>query len=207
MQTLNLVSFEELLDLRNRAEPVTIITKTVQGKDQMTSGGRADKETGEYPNRFFGKVYRVAERPAFIGANYESCVNLQREREEQPLFTDGSLEYFHAEELWKGKGLPLNKYIIQHMEHGELYIAYKPKLTADGDIINKASKYYWCEEDKPLTSKEVKAMETWFKPHSPMENQGVDKKVPWRTLKLCNLLQIKINKTIYGVQIESQRVA
>lgn len=205
MKKLTLENFEELLDSRNRAEPVLIVTSTLQGRNQMNSGGRRDKDTGEYPNPFYENVYRIAERNVFIGCNYESCVNRQRERELQPLLIDGSLEYFHADQLWNGKGIMLNKYIAQHIDHGELYIGYKP-LVKDGYVANKASAYYWCHNNKKLTPAQEKKMKQWMKPQRDNEKQGTDVKVEWRTLTLCNLKRITINGQIYDIDIASQKV-
>lgn len=205
MIALNLQQFEDLLLQRNRTEPVCIITTT----DPDMRKGRKDKETGKYPNRFVDAdgeslVTKLARRTVFIGADYESCVNRQRERESTPLMPDGSIEYFEAEQLWGGKGQRVNKFVVEHVESLKRYICVKP--NAKPDIINgqfypvvDEVEYRWKATDVPLTESEVAELKTWFPEKKPSTRQETDKPVFWQVITLTNVLQIRIGGEDYSL--------
>jgi len=180
-----------LLESRNKAEPVNIITDTPV---------KMNKGRGENLNPYYEAVRKLASRPVWIGCNYESVVNRQRVRESQPLAIDGSLEYFHSEDLWHGKGVMLNQYIARHIDTGELYLAFKPQQRQNGSIIITMQEYYNPATGDKYTPADIGAMQEWIPKQGKMDNQEVDRVVYWQILKLTNLKQITISGIIYTLE-------
>lgn len=192
LPTLDLAGFEALLDSRDRAEPVTIVTLTdcTKNKTMRVRG-----------NDFRDNVFHLAERNVFIGADYESCVNRQRDRECQPINLDGSVDYFNAEQLWNGKGKKINKYVYLHTEKQMLYIAYKPRTDSENKIVNRQS-VYQNADGVAYTPQEVAYIKGFMTERGEALKQGVDKQVFWNTLKLPNLKRITIGGKMYEVAID-----
>lgn len=203
MQRLTLNGFENLLERRNRTEPVTIMTRT----EPKMKSGRKDKETGEYPNPFItsdkeSKVERLALRNYFIGASYESVVNRQRVREDHG-------EYFTAEELWGGHGERVNKFVVRHKGNGKLYLACKAPNQRDNpglaDTIE--SRYQWKDTGLPLTEDEETAYKEWLPKPSASKRQETDKAIHWRTVELKNIEYVRIGGREYTLDIKAEQYA
>jgi len=76
------------------------------------------------PNPFLPEgVIRIAHRTVCIGASFEAAVNRQRLSEADPM---DEIEYFHAGQLWRGKGEHASAYTVRHKPSGKLYFAYCP---------------------------------------------------------------------------------
>lgn len=172
-----------------RAAPVTIVTRT----DPAMRKGR--KKDGIYPNPFIdangnSTIAKISKRNGFVGASYENCVNNQRDRED--LETT-----FKAQELWNGKGRHLNKFVVEHTETGERYITFKPPVKDNAPQTLET--HYVHKNGLPMTEDELMVMKEWLENKAPPTNQGVEKPVFWQTIKLANILEIKVEGQTYSL--------
>lgn len=173
-----------LSELGNQSRIVSLITKT----EPET---RKTNENGE-PKPFVTLV-RIARRRGMIGISYESCVNRQRNREEQPLDDEGNVEYFHAEGLWNGLGEHDGPLTVRHKIKGTRYICFRP-MNEDNDSV-VIDEDLWLADGSPVEKRDV---EPWLKGGGKSRRQQVDKQVFWRTIALENIVEIKTGE-IYSV--------
>jgi len=132
-------------------------------------------------------VKRLARRSVVFGANYQSCVNKQRNREQIQ-------DIFFANELWKGKGQHVSTFVVRHTVTGRLYIAVKAQTYPNGEPIVYEEQYFG--DGKPVEKTELEE----FFPSLSKKNlkQKTERPTRWRTIALENIVQIVCGE-IYDV--------
>lgn len=133
--------------------------------------------------QLFGNIIKVANVGCILGFNYENSVNNQLERENKE--TD-----FQSKPIWNGKGKHITALLIEHVETGAKYLAYKYQQTFrsfhfDGNL-------------NPLAFTQIKP---FFYDSTP-KNQGVNEgnEIHCRFIALDNIKKVKFRKTTYVIQ-------
>jgi len=137
----------------------------------------------------FGKVTKIGSASIILGYDYENSVNKQRTRE-------GVEEKFAAQPLWKGYGEVLSSTLAKRkvtkkkqvkgekfdIETGEViyYLRYKHEKSLRALHFDSAMAFLPSSLIKPF-----------FKPYYGAKNQGVEKEVVARTLKLENVRRLR----------------
>lgn len=178
---ISLDQLREIVVERKGATFVEIVTNT---EPKM-------RKTG---NPYYGRVRRIARRNGMLGTSYENDVNNQRHRENQPLDDEGQVEPFVAEALWKGKGQHVGPNLARHTETGEEYLVFFPaRRDAQGNPI--ADEDQWLIDGNPVPKETIEP----YLVAGNSEKQQVTRKIPWRTIGLSNVRQIKIDGNLHVV--------
>ena len=152
-------------------------------------------ETRKTGNPYFGRVRRIARRNVMLGTSYANDVNNQRVREGQPTDELGNVEPFVAEQLWKGKGEHVGPNVARHTETGQEYlVAFPVRRTAEGHPI--VDEDLWLL-DGVAVDKAV--IEPHLKPVGVNKSQQVERKIPWRTIKLENVKELALDGEVLSV--------
>lgn len=150
---------------------------------KMNVKSRVDKS----PNPFKNGVTKLAVRNVVLGADYSNAVNNQLAREEK-------VGDFTPENLWKGRGRKISKFLVEHTDTGEQYLAVLPKT--DSENCNVTKSVYIDNE----TGAEIEAnlLKDFLPEYKESENQGTDKVVHWQVLKLSNVIGLKSGELEYS---------
>lgn len=177
---ITMQQFEERLAEYRGTLIVTLKTRT---RPTLLKKNRETKE----PCPWSQGIERVALRQVILGAVYENSVNNQRARE-------GNDEYFDAAGLWVSKQFPEgagerdSAYTVRHKGTGKRYFAVRPCVNSIG--VPLISMDYWLDV---ATGEAVH--EDVVAPYLPAVSvsarQETDKPVPWRTIELVNIEEIK----------------
>jgi len=188
---IGLSELEAILSKRNKAEPVTIVTRTYPERSGL-------RKTG---NRFYGLCHKISRSNGFIGSGYESRINRQRERE-------GHSRKFQAESLWKGRGRHVedSRYFVTHVEKGGRYLAFSPLTVKDKHPRVLQQEYQWIKGNKPLTEAETSEYKTFERKRRASGRQETNKPVFWQLPDLTNLIQITIGGQTYPVRITADEI-
>lgn len=158
---------DQLEKLTSQGERViTLITRT---SPKLL---KKDRETGApCPYR---EVFRINERTALIGGQYEEMVNAQ-------LAAEGKLTEFRAESLWNGKGRHVagSKFLVEHVETGKQYIAAHP--------IKNLGEVWTDEEGSEIDAGELK---NYLPKPSNSNRQGTETEVPWRVFAIESVVSV-----------------
>jgi len=129
----------------------------------------------------FQGLFKLGAVNCMIDFDFAKAVNRQLKRE-------GKAETFVAQAIWNGKGEHINRRLVRHIETDAKYLMYKHQKTLrslhfDGAlnfIPNALLKQYFYASSKPT-------------------NQGTDKIIVPRTLKIENIRRIKMLGATYEV--------
>ena len=139
---------------------------------------KTSREDGS--RRPWEKVFKMAVVNGMIQVDYESCVNLQREREDKP--TD-----FEARaRVW---GQKVGGSLLTHTVDGEerKYISFNPR--------NCLSVAYEDNEGNEITKQQLESFEY---PKSETR-QDVDKEIIWRTYKVDSIIALAADGFIWQI--------
>ena len=163
-----------------RTQPVTIVTRTPV---RMRKRNNPLRDRG---------VHKVARRLGFLGADYSSAINRQRDREQQPVAADDTIPIFRASTLWRGMGehVPGSRTLIRHKRKPEaVYFAFMPRVK-DGDPV--VTEYRYEDSDgQPVKEHEIKPFE--YAPAAQSSRQKTSKPIHWRTILISHLLSITMS--------------
>lgn len=153
---------------------------------------KKNRETGEacpYP----AGVERLAQRYGQIGCSYQNCTNnLIGRMDDPPLDDNGDLEWFLPQALWGGKGehVPDDPFLVRHVEHGTLYLCFKPRQKpSDGSIMIGADQW---------TDIATGSIIEVPKDYLPLERPLPVGRIPWRTIELGNVVMFQCGE-IYEI--------
>lgn len=130
------LSHAELADRISSRNPAgcTFIGLSCRTEPKMNKTSRIDGS----PNPYYGRLVHNYTVNVMFGANYANSVN-RRWAEA----TNGEIEdYFEAEQLWRGKGERLNKYMARHIDKGTVYLVYQLRTDKDGKALPKVFDEY-----------------------------------------------------------------
>lgn len=190
------VTINELLVTLTVSKGAKIVTMLTQTQVKMN---KKHRETGE-PNPY--NIYRIAQRRAILGANYENAVNKRREDE-------GGIPDFMVESLWKGKGERHGPYTVRHKTTGRIYFAFLPKQDqienpSAGDTGSRAQIVAdaWIDQNTGniLSPDDMTALAPFMPPISKAGKQDVECDILWRTIALDNVLELHYGGVRYVVQ-------
>lgn len=139
------------------------------------------------------KIEKIADMNGFCGAVYQNSVNNQLARE-------GEITDFHSKPMWKGKGMHLNKFLIQHVDKGTKYLKILPKTVEDEEEVYKIKRkelFRFKTNGLPLNMEQLKKLVEFEVEKKLPENQGTKKPVFWRVIELKNIQQMRFNGKIY----------
>lgn len=91
------VSFDEMLNLLMEIEKGTINSMKIVTKPRMLTGGRRDKITGEYPNKYVDRVTKITTGTFTCGSSYVDRIKKECEK----------------------RGLDFNQWVIENSKVGE----------------------------------------------------------------------------------------
>ena len=130
----------------------------------------------------FGNITKLGAVNCIIDFDFQKAVNTELKKE-------GKEANFQVQPLWNGKGVHVNRRLIEHVETGAMYIAYKYQRSL------KALHF-----DSALNFIPVELLRPYFYSSKPT-NQGVNegREILPRTLKIENIRKIKFRKTTYIV--------
>lgn len=176
MQTKNL---NELLSQINGARICQLRTKT-----EVKANKKSRVDGSPFP--FSKGVSKLAVRNVVLGSDYSSVVNNRLQKEEK-------VADFVPEQLFKGKGRRISKFLCEHIETKEQYLSVLP--NTDGQNCNLTKSVYIDNE----TGNEIDPaiLLPYLPPYKEMESQGTDKVVHWQLIKLNNILGIKSGNLIF----------
>jgi len=181
-KTTQIVTPDDLVEIlaNSRAQPAVIVTRTP---------ARMVKRNNPYAAR---GVQKIAVRHGFLGTDYASCVDRQREREQRPTNDRGAIELFQVEKLWNGAGeqLPGNRHFVRHKTTGKLYLKWFP--LRDQYVVYQDAKNVTYAPDK------IKPFLT--KSSAGSKRQGVAKPVRWLLVALDHLEVVKANGWSYLIK-------
>jgi hypothetical protein len=135
----------------------------------------------------YREVVRIAERFGVLACDYGSAVNNQREREDYDV-------PFVAEALWKGKGRRVkgSKYLVEHIDSGEQYIAFMPH-NKDGSV--SIGRDLW--QDENGNEIDPSLLSEYLPVSSQPNTQETEKEIYWRVIKVENILAIKYGEEYF----------
>lgn len=122
----------------------------------------------------FGNIFKLGAVNCIIDYDFEKAVNRQLKRE-------GKEENFVVSALWNGKGEHVNRRLIKHVDTDVKYLAYKHERTLRSLHFDDALNFIPTVMLKPF-----------FYATSKPTNQGTDKIIKPRTLKIANIRKIKM---------------
>jgi len=130
----------------------------------------------------FGAVTKIGSVNCIIDFNFEDAVNRELKKE-------GKEADFKVSALWKGKGKHINRRLVEHVETGVKYLAYKYQRSL-------RSLYF----DSVLNFIPTAIMKQYFYNSKPT-NQGVEegREILPRTLKIENIRKLKFRKMTYNI--------
>jgi hypothetical protein len=122
-------------------------------------------------------VVHNASRAGQLGCSYESCVNRLLARQDAP-----DAGFFVADQLWRGKGAHLegSRYLVRHIDTEQLYLCFRQSSVVWEQYLDAAS-------GEPCDPTQ------WL-----YESVQRDDRVIWRTVKIENVLAIKVGE-IYNI--------
>lgn len=169
-----------------RTQPVMIVTRTTV---RMKKRGNPLAGHG---------VIKRAGRNGFIGANYASVVNRQRDREQQPIDAEGNVRHFFASSLWRGRGEHVegNRHLVRHRDTRELYLVFYPRANAQGEPVEMWTRYHRADTDQEIP---VELVDPWLLKSNGSRRQRTEKPIPWRAIALSSLEYIRLAGTLYRV--------
>lgn len=138
------------------------------------------------PNPYKKGVSKIAARNCIIGADYSNAVNNQLAREDK-------VGDFQPEKLWKGKGRRVSKFMVEHSETLEQYLAILPKTDGENNNITES---VYIDNDSGLEI-DVKTLKDFLPPYKESDNQGTEKAVHWQVIKLENIIGLKSGEFEY----------
>lgn len=189
MKKISVQKFVEMLADYNGPMRLSMITST---QPEMLKKSR---ETGE-PNPYLGRVEHIAKRPGILGVIYENAVNNRRLKEASDKGMQ-EVEYFTAESLWNGAGERVNRAIVRHKTSGQLYVVLMPDATDEGHAKNTEEVYR--DVDNPSVTFNVKDLEPFLKGSGSAKRQELDRPVPWRLIKVENILEVTLGGQVYSL--------
>jgi hypothetical protein len=179
MKTISKQDLSNILSVHKGATAVSIITLT-EPKMRKTN------------NEYYGRVTRLAERSGMIGGNYENSVNKQREREDIET-------HFIAEQLWQGKGVHVSSALCYHSVSMEQYLVFYPtRTTPEGHPV--ANRDSWRLDNVEMDDDTLSQVMSFVSEPSDSPKQGTEKQIPWRTIKLRNIIQLKMMGELYIIK-------
>jgi len=128
----------------------------------------------------FGNVTKLGAVNCIIDYDFEKAVNRELVKEHKE-------PNFKVQALWNGKGQHINRRLIQHVETGAKYLAYKYQKGLRG-----------LHFDSALNFIPTALIHPFFYASKPT-NQGVNegKEILARTIKIENIRKLKFRKTTY----------
>ena len=157
-----------LVNWNKGAQPATI---------QYESTPKINKEG----KSLFAGLFKLGAVNCIIDFDFEKSVNRQLIRENKE-------PDFKVKPLWNGKGKHINRRLIEHVETGMKYLAYKHERTL-------RSIYF----DGALNFIPVALLKPYFYKSSKPKNQGTEKVINTRTLKIENIRKIKMLGRTYEI--------
>lgn len=152
MKTISADKLEQLLNERRGCTFATIHAVT---RPKMNKGG----------NPYFDQIVHLQSRNVTFGGNYASSVNRRWSE------TDTE-DVFIPEFLWKGKGVRINPYMVQHVDNGTKYLAYMLRTNANGVVLPATyDKYLAWESGVEIP---VSKLQPYFPAKSPSKKQRVE---------------------------------
>jgi hypothetical protein len=173
-----------------------IVTMKTRTRPKLLVKNRDTKEACPWSQG----VERVAFRQVILGAVYENSVNNQRARE-------GNDEYFDAAGLWVSKQFPEGAgerdgaYTVRHKGNGKRYFAVRPCVNAAG--IPLVSMDYWLDVATGEAIYED-LVTPYLSAPSTSARQDTNKPVPWRTVELVNVEEIKVWGETFEIVSDAQ---
>jgi len=158
----------------NGSDIYTLYTRT---KPKLLKKDRVTKEPC-----LFDEVVKVSVVNGFVGVDYESCVNRQRDREDKPV------DFEAKERAW---GTHAGGSLLTHTPKGETierkYIAFKPQ--------NHLSTHYEDIKGNEIPKEQL----VNFLPVPSPSRQKVEKEVVWRTYKVDSIVSLAANNLIWQI--------
>lgn len=190
---------------------LTSVLVKMPGEGGLNKFKRGDKYT---PTPFMDGIYHLTRQHIILGGNYGKMVNEQRQKEfkeyldkmpASPKFVKVDLvaEEFNPEQLWRGKGIRdglFPRFVARHAETGQRYLCFRPvSYDPSGKPTPLTDEWYEAVTLRQLDfDKEVK---DYYRPESkPSKIQMTDKGIPWRTVKLENVVGIRYNRRFYFIE-------
>jgi hypothetical protein len=90
METWKMAKIQDIVDSVMSIRGCSAATLTFKTVPTMNKGGRKDKVTGEYPNKYLGRVEKISTINGMVGANYANAV---RKATEDESFEPGPLPW------------------------------------------------------------------------------------------------------------------
>ena len=153
-----------------------------KGAQPATIQYRTTPKINKDGKSLFVDLFKLGAVNCMIDFDFAKAVNRQLVREHKEA-------NFVAQPLWKGKGIHLNRRIIEHVETNAKYLQYKHERTL-------RSLHF----DGALNFIPINLLKPFFYKSSAPTNQGTDKIIKPRTLKMENIRRIKMLGNTYIVQ-------
>jgi hypothetical protein len=134
-------------------------------------------------------VSKLSVKNCIIGTDYANSVNNQLAREDK-------IGDFQPEKLWKGKGRRISKFLVEHTESGQNYLAILPKTDANNCNITK-SVYVNNTTGLEINPENLK---DFLPPYNESSSQGTEKTIHWEVIKLENILGLKSGEIDWASQ-------
>jgi hypothetical protein len=176
-----IVTVDELVEIlaSSRTQPAVIVTRTparmVKRDNPLAARG----------------VQKISVRHGFLGADYASCVDRQRDREQRPVNDNGAIELFAPLSIWNGAGeqLPGNRHLVRHKSTGALYLKWFP--------LREQSVVYQDSRNRTIPADQVRP---YLVKSSPSKRQQLSRPVKWQLIALDHLEIVKANGWSYLVK-------
>ena len=138
------------------------------------------------PFPFKDGVSKLSVRNIILGTDYSSVVNNRLQKEEK-------IADFVPQQLFRGKGRKITKFICEHTETKEQYLSVLPKTDSDNCNITKS---VYVDNETGLEV-DFSSLKDFLPEYSENSSQGTDKTVRWQLIKLDNILSLKSGDLLY----------
>lgn len=116
-------------------------------------------------NPYWGNVVHQWGRNVTFGASYQKSVNRRWDEVEHD-------EYFIAEQLWRGHGERINRYMARHDETGREYLVYQLRTDGNGKVYAPLHDEYRLADTGEVI--ERKELEPFFPKRKPSKVQQIE---------------------------------
>jgi hypothetical protein len=164
-----------------KAELIDLFMNWNKGAQPATIQYESTPKINKEGKSLFSGLFKLGAVNCMIDFDFEKAVNRQLVREHKKAD-------FKAKPIWNGKGKHLNRRIIEHVETGAKYLQYKHQKSLRSIHFDSALNFIPTALLKPF----------FYKSSKPT-NQGTQKVILPRTLKIENIRRIKMLGKTYVV--------
>jgi len=185
------VSFDQLLNVLNEVEKGQILSCRFITDPNMNTGGRKDKVTGEYPNKFVGRVKKVTSGTFTCGNSYVDRIKNQ-------MIKDGL-----DPNTWVVEKSKVGEHVSKCVTYNENTLNHCFQMEIHPKNKNNHVKSTYIVDDEPIDKVIFEQFEQFLVKHSVPQKQvdcGITKPVLLFSPSVKNFKEITLDHIRYVLQ-------